>query len=374
MDPLSIAASTAGLLTLTAQIISRGYACIARLKSNDEDVRTAVNEVASFSGILTAVESQCKESAAPLSSPLHHLIVNNQPSWKTKVEECEAVLVDMTGILDALAKANTAQLLVKGSSLNTKLEKLTMQIEKSKSFFILCLQLQNNVDTRSSQKLSSKIMSSLDLLRDEQDRVRRETELKERKEQQQGSRVIEFIQTQCLDEDSVILYHFCRFSDEVARSQDRLVGALITQLLDQLPEDSPLPDALKTMLKRSRFSSYPRIAKLKDIFQELCMSHPTIYLVVDGVDELSDSKEFIKFLRNLPTMGITIKVFIASRQKTELNTAFRGYNAVEITPEDVESDMQMFVRDRLEELLSGDEEEIDPGLLVMELASRADGM
>ncbi|KAM0275766.1 hypothetical protein ACHAQH_007427 [Verticillium albo-atrum] len=42
--------------------------------------------------------------------------------------------------------------------------------------------------------------------------------------------------------------------------------------------------------------------------------------------------------------------------------------------EDVEPDVQMFVRDKLEELLSGDEEEIDPAFLVMELSTRADGM
>ncbi|KAM0275767.1 hypothetical protein ACHAQH_007428 [Verticillium albo-atrum] len=143
MDPLSIAASTAGLLTLTAQIITRGYACMMRLKSNDEDVRAAVNDVSSFSGILMAIESQCKDRDADIASPMRHLILNNQPLWKKKVEECEAVLVEMNTILDALASANKVQLIVKGNSLWEKLQKSTTQVETSKSFFILCLQLQN---------------------------------------------------------------------------------------------------------------------------------------------------------------------------------------------------------------------------------------
>ncbi|KAG7149207.1 hypothetical protein HYQ46_001886 [Verticillium longisporum] len=70
----------------------------------------------------------------------------------------------------------------------------------------------------------------------------------------------------------------------------------------------------------------------------------------------------------------SIKLFVSSRPNTELKTAFASYINVEILPEDVESDVQMFVRDNLEELLSGNEEEIDPGLLVMELATRAGGM
>ncbi|KAG7109780.1 hypothetical protein HYQ46_001885 [Verticillium longisporum] len=167
MDPLSIAGTTAELLTLTAQIITRGYACMMRLKSNDNDVRTAVNDVSSFSGILMAIESQCKERGDDIASPM-------------------TVLVEMLEILDSLTKANKAQLLIKGNSLWEKLQKSTTQIETSKSFFILCLQLQNNEDIRSSQKISGKIMSSLDRLRDEQDRARQEAKLKERKEQQHG--------------------------------------------------------------------------------------------------------------------------------------------------------------------------------------------
>ncbi|CRK18175.1 hypothetical protein HYQ45_002807 [Verticillium longisporum] len=186
MDPLSIAASTAGLLTLTAQIITRGYACMMRLKSNDDDVRAAVNDVSSFSGILMAIESQSKERGDDIASPMSHLIIKNQPLWRKKVDECEAVLVEMLEILDTLTKANKAQLLIKGNSLWEKLEKSTAQIETSKSFFILCLQLQNNEDIRSSQKISGKIMSSLDRLRDEQDCARQEAKLKERKEQQHG--------------------------------------------------------------------------------------------------------------------------------------------------------------------------------------------
>ncbi|EGY20174.1 uncharacterized protein VDAG_02190 [Verticillium dahliae VdLs.17] len=394
MDPLSIAGTTAGLLTLTAQIITRGYACMMRLKSNDDDVRTAVNDVSSFSGILMAIESQCKERGDDIASPMSHLIIKNQPLWRKKVDECEAVLVEMLEILDSLTKANKAQLLIKGNSLWEKLQKSTTQTETSKSFFILCLQLQNNEDIRSSQKISGKIMSSLDRLRDEQDRARQEAKLKERKEQQHGmmewlgfpgeamqddlintghpgssqwlfereefidwltadgqsglwlrgpqgagktiivSRVIDFIQTQCLDQDAVLLFHFCRFTDEATRSQDQLLGALITQLLDNLPEDSPLPDTLTSMMKRSRFSSYPRVSRLKPVFLELCKAHAMVYIVVDGLDELDNFKDIL-----------------------ELKSAFESYINVEILPEDVESDRKL-----------------DPGLLVMELATRAGGM
>ncbi|EEY17177.1 conserved hypothetical protein [Verticillium alfalfae VaMs.102] len=309
MDPLSIAASTAGLLTLTAQIITRGYACMMRLKSNDDDVRTAVNDVSSFSGILMAIESQCKERGDDIASPMSHLIIKNQPLWKKKVDECEAVLVEMLEILGTLTKANKAQLLVKGNSLWEKLQKSTTQIETSKSFFILCLQLQN------------------------------------------------------------------KFTDEATKSQDQLLGALITQLLDNLPEDSPLPDSLTSMMKRSRFSSYPRVSRLKPVFLELCKAHATVYIVVDGLDELENLRDILGIFRSLNMSQTTsIKLFVSSRPNTELKTAFASYINVEILPEDVESDVQMFVRDNLEELLSGNEEEIDPGLLVMELATRAGGM
>ena len=56
-DPLSIAASIAGLSSLAGAIIPQGYALCSKLKKHLEDVRLLFNETTSFSGLLHGVRA-----------------------------------------------------------------------------------------------------------------------------------------------------------------------------------------------------------------------------------------------------------------------------------------------------------------------------
>ena len=135
MDPLSIAASIAGLLTLTGTIISKGYALSSRVKKNGGDIEALLNEIAIFSGILSGLKA--------CSLVMDWLPTDHEKIWQDSITECTRTLEELDGILSSLSSANALRLMVKGESMATRFEKLVSKIERFKSFFVLCLQLQS---------------------------------------------------------------------------------------------------------------------------------------------------------------------------------------------------------------------------------------
>lgn len=142
MDPLSIAASIAGLLALAGTIISKGYACVSRVKKNGGDMEVMLNEIAGFSGILVGLKDLYSAmDKAPM--PLHLLAKDHETIWQDSMKDCEKTLKELNDIVGSLASANVIHLMVKGGSMAVRVEKLASKIERFKGFFTLCLQLQS---------------------------------------------------------------------------------------------------------------------------------------------------------------------------------------------------------------------------------------
>ena len=142
MDPLSITASIAGILALAGTIISQGYACVSRVKKNGGDIEVMLNEVACFSGILASLKG-LYSAMNKSPRPLHWLTRDHETIWQDSMKDCEKALKELKDIVGSLASANVIHLMVKGGSMAVRVEKLTSKIERFKSFFVLCLQLQS---------------------------------------------------------------------------------------------------------------------------------------------------------------------------------------------------------------------------------------
>jgi hypothetical protein len=59
------------------------------------------------------------------------------------MKDCEKTLKELNDVIGSLASANVIHLVVKGGSMAVRVEKLMSKIERFKSFFVLCLQLQS---------------------------------------------------------------------------------------------------------------------------------------------------------------------------------------------------------------------------------------
>lgn len=139
MDPLSIAASVAGLLALTGTVVSKGYAVISKARKHAADMQVLVNETAMFSGILVAVETTF---SALGSSTLATTSISPSGMSET-VRACEKLVKEIDGLLAADSGNTSIQHLFKGEKIRKEAQELVTRLDKYKTFFILCLQLQS---------------------------------------------------------------------------------------------------------------------------------------------------------------------------------------------------------------------------------------
>jgi len=141
-DPLSIAASIAGLLTLAGALVPKGYALYSKLKRRQEDIKLLVDEVTSFSGLLYGLQVHLElndidstiETSDRQSNPLHD-------SWASATEDCEQILHDIHDFLEKVQKQGTARIIVNKDFITDHSRDLVNRLERYKSFFTLFLQI-----------------------------------------------------------------------------------------------------------------------------------------------------------------------------------------------------------------------------------------
>jgi len=177
-----------------------------------------------------------------------------------------------------------------------------------------------------------------------------------------------------LEQDDVVVYHYCRFSDSASLSSAKVIGAIVAQLLGKLPHNIPPPALLSKLFNKCRTPSYPKPKELQQSFHELCQQFSRVFVIVDGLDEVIDRVEILEFLTDLEAVGGIFKVFVASRPEVDLEINFESYLTVPITQSDVQLDMETYVRQRLEKLQIGDDKDVSQDTIATELVERAQGM
>lgn len=170
-----------------------------------------------------------------------------------------------------------------------------------------------------------------------------------------------------------LVYHYCRFSNAAPLAPERVVGAMLSQLLGRKGQKTPIPQSLINLHEKYyRKNSYPSILSLSKIFGEICHGLSKVFLFIDGLDELSDRKGITQFLQQLENLSPVVKSLVASRPEVDLETAFKFYGAVTVTPADNTSDIEQYVRHRVGQLELQEEKEAEE--LTQILLQKADGM
>ncbi|KUL83371.1 hypothetical protein ZTR_11270 [Talaromyces verruculosus] len=440
MDPLSITASIAGVLSLAGSVISTGYAIVSKLKNRGDCFNALVNEIATFSGILVGIQAQAV-TADTRGSSLHQ---TDGPTIQDALQSCNKILKEAEKLFNSLKKANTIKFLMKKDVMKEQIDQIISRVEHYKSFFVLYLQLQSGAQSDEIGKGVLDIKEQLRTLQSGQSKLERYVDAKnrrdlankrtqifrwlgpttdgehdeicrrrnpesaqwilEREELQawlsldkssyfwlygiqgtgktvivadlsRSSKVIETIENIFLGDNGVALaYYYCRFSNSTPLSSERILGAIISQLLQKEGETQDIPQfLLKLYDKYSLRETLPTLEELNRLFEELCQSVSKLFLVIDGLDELTDRKEIIQLLQRLSEIPhVNFKVFVASRPEIDLEMAFEFYCTIAITPSDNARDIEQYARSRVNKLQLQDQIEADE--LIRELVHRADGM
>ncbi|KAF4948807.1 hypothetical protein FGADI_9364 [Fusarium gaditjirri] len=427
MDPLSLAASIAGLVSLAGAVISAGYKLNSKLNEDTSDTKTLVNETASFSGILLGVKAHL-ESFKTLNADLEAV-------HKT-IEDSKLTIKLIDELLAKLSKSNRIETLIKAGGREEQAVKLLRRIEQYKTFFVLCFQLEQSSQSETIQIQMQEIVTRLKSLDETQKGVDKAVgKLVDASQIQQQEKIIKWLGTPTEDEHNdlckqrdassaewilkrqefnswlscpgsallclngtqgsgksvivskvieslqesalepgsdAVVYHYCRFTNPASLSPSNLVGSLIGQLLKQSSNPSALLEVVNNVYEKHRKrSAHPSLQDLQALFTDLSNYFERVFLVVDGLDEMSGYWEVLDFLETLPEADTEFKVLIASRAGMGLDDAFSASFRITITSTDVASDIESLVRKKLNKRrFRGSEVEA----VIKELIVRADGM
>jgi hypothetical protein len=179
----------------------------------------------------------------------------------------------------------------------------------------------------------------------------------------------------CEESGSGLLYFFCRFQHEQYNSPTKLLRSLAYQLLEFSIDGPQISEAFKYLETTER--AQQALASLECLWKifEILLSQPhlpTVYCVIDGIDECHSCDILMKKFQNLcksrfegplaldiigrdvDVLGRSSYHFAASSQAHvsgfQLSGPFRGIRLDPDNEESVNSDIAKFTRSRLEPL------------------------
>lgn len=169
-----------------------------------------------------------------------------------------------------------------------------------------------------------------------------------------------------------LVFHYCRFSSAMSLSSTRLIGSLVVQLLRQAHFPDDVMASIETLYtKHQRKSTTADFQEVKTLFLQLALYFESVFLIIDGLDEMTDRWDILDLLESLSSTDAVFKVLVASRGEMDLNNAFSYFCRVTISAQDTADDLRRYVSHQVRRLrFRGSEAD----MIVEELTKRADGM
>jgi hypothetical protein len=175
----------------------------------------------------------------------------------------------------------------------------------------------------------------------------------------------------------VVLYHFFRYNSEASRSPASAFRSLLSQILWGCRHDKNIVDKFTFMMtSKSQGQLDASEGTLGDLLQ-ICLDPNTI-IVVDGIDECSDSDSFVSSLLRL-SYACNPRILLLSRVNVpQLQRLVPIKSQLSLSKQELSLDIRLFCEHQLEDLI---EEELLPESasndlerLIEHLVNGADGM
>lgn len=146
-----------------------------------------------------------------------------------------------------------------------------------------------------------------------------------------------------------LAYFYCTYKE----SEDYPLTFILTSLLAQLIRCFPEPETGPAMRLFEKYDDGTLAAKaddLKDTLIQLIHSLDIVFLCLDAVDECSPTAkdELLRLVFSLAGGCHNLKIIVSSRSgDSEVFEAFDGYHSITITPHAVASDIDLYIKNRI---------------------------
>ena len=144
----------------------------------------------------------------------------------------------------------------------------------------------------------------------------------------------------------MVTFYYCTFSDVVTLQTVSILGTILKQLL--LPKSSLL-DTLHSELS-SAFQSGSRTpdrVELAILLHSVLKAYSEIYVIIDGVDECEKNvqQDILYAIEDMIELNqCTVKVWISSREDTDIMNGLRKYPSIHIVETKVTGDIANYVQ------------------------------
>lgn len=421
-DPLSIAAGTAGLISLSMQITQTLIRFYSSYKHRDSNIVQTIKKLESLSGILQILESTLQHrSNDPLIHQIDSSVQNSREIIQELQQECTKLTASSSNFTWSATKAvgRRAAYPFRASTL----KKLDEDVDEMRSYLSFALDVLQLQDRRTLQDDLAEAKSVIELIRTTQisGAIRDWLRAPDVSVNHNAARAkrhpgtgMWFIQgphfSRWITQPSVFLWlhgfagcgktvlcstaveyayrqrgreshigvacFYFTFNDESKQDASAMLRALILQLADQLADGHSVLQHLYDAYK----SSTPPPLTFLDYLRQLIKKFDRVYLLIDALDESPrydqrDSVlESIAALREGAPTGLHL--LVTSRDETDIRDALgTAIEEVKLKTAGIDNDISKFVAQKLEtdpilqRKWHGDQEKIKEAL-----AQRAQGV
>ena len=161
---------------------------------------------------------------------------------------------------------------------------------------------------------------------------------------------------------TVVAFYFCNGVNASKDDPLAILRTILCQLLDSLPK---LPEWVTELyrssyLKGSESAQSLPFLDIQDLLDRTLDLFESVYIILDGIDELSDRKDLLTYLTALGRRGVRdkVKVLVISRMESDVRQAIGSYMSFAIHPSNTKNDMRSYIARSIRAKLNLDPAEV----------------
>ena len=412
MDPLSIASSIAGLMTLADVVFRRTFQYAREVKEAKKDVQKLANETRALAGILhnlsltaSALEDEyfdpnlrmhhvnaCRHTLLQIDKRLSKAtgdltghsklaVIQRKLKWPFSSAETKELLRDMTQHKDTISLALSAdsmnailRCLTRQEDINDKMTNVQTDIRRVMAISTRIelgkkrqrvLDFFMKVNPQPNFEMSRKLrhpMTGLWLTEGKTFKSWLHTENMENsrlwlsgipgagKTVLAGSIIEETLKTS--DDSVAVAFFFCNHGNNISQTPINILETIAAQIARQSDGAFSCLDEYCWELHPSRhLSRSPSLAGLSQTIRDMTERFDHVFIVVDGLDECGDETDsVVEELHSLATSGDSISMALLSRNEQNIRAKLEDdFPHIEIAAH--KEDLQLYVPAAIEERL-----------------------
>ncbi|KAK2734051.1 hypothetical protein FQN55_002919 [Onygenales sp. PD_40] len=163
-----------------------------------------------------------------------------------------------------------------------------------------------------------------------------------------SSNIIKNLAETCPSDSQIVFFYF-DFKDSDKQTCQGLLCSLVTQLSTQ---HAMIPKGLKQLHTRHADTTPPCRKELMDTLHEMVANCSNTYIVLDALDECTESRELVGLIQDIFEWNIdTLHLMLTSRKEKLIDDSFQNFVRTRICLEStlVDDDIQLHIQKQMEE-------------------------